>query len=42
METENMTNDQFNSFLENLAKLTEATATTPQEAAQIIRDAKTK
>ena len=42
METENMTNDQFNSFLESLAKLIEAQATNPQEAAQIVRDAKTK
>ena len=42
MEIENMTNDQFNSYLENLAKLIEAKATNPTEAAQIVRDAKTK
>lgn len=37
-----MTNAEFNSFLETLAKLVESTAKTPEEAAQIIRDAKTK
>lgn len=42
MEMEPMTNDQFNSFLEALAKLIEAQANTPQDAAQIVRDAKTK
>lgn len=42
METESMTNDQFNSFLENLAKLIEAKAATPQESAEIVREAKTK
>ena len=36
-----MTNDQFNSQLETLAKLIESTAKTPQEAARIVRDAKT-
>ena len=35
-----MSNEQFNSHLETLAKLIEKTATTVEEAAQIIRDAK--
>lgn len=42
METENMTNDQLNTFLETLAKLIEEKAKTPQEAAEIVREAKTK
>lgn len=42
MENEAMTNDQFNSYLENLAKLIEAKATTPQEAAQLVRESKAK
>lgn len=37
---EEMTNAEFNAFLETLAKLVEATAKTPEEAAKIIRDAK--
>jgi len=36
-----MTNAEFNSFLETLAKLVEATAKDPKEAAKIIREAKT-
>lgn len=40
--TEGMTNAEFNSFLEQIAKLIEAKAQTPQEAAEIVRDAKTK
>lgn len=39
---EGMTNDQLNTKLETIAKLIEAQAKTPQEAAQIVRDAKTK
>lgn len=35
-----MSNEQFNSHLETLAKLIEATATTVEQAAQIVRDAK--
>lgn len=35
-----MSNEQFNSHLETLAKLIEASATTVAEAAQIVRDAK--
>lgn len=35
-----MTNQQFNSHLETLAKLIESTATSVEEAAQIVRDAK--
>ncbi len=42
MENEEVTNAQYNEFLETLAKLIEAKAQTPQEAAQIVRDAKTK
>lgn len=34
-------NAQFDSFLETLAKLIEAKAVTVEEAAQIVRDAKT-
>lgn len=36
------TNAEFNAFLETLAKLVEATAKTPEEAAEIIRQSKTK
>ena len=35
-----LTNEQFNSHLETLAKLIEAKAQTVAEAAQIVRDAK--
>lgn len=35
-----MTNEQFNSHLETLAKLIEAKAQSVDEAAQIVRDAK--
>lgn len=38
MEQDEMTNVEFIAFLETLAKLVEATAKTPEEAAQIIRD----
>lgn len=38
---ENMTNKQFDSYLENLAKLVEK-AKTVEEAAEIIRQAKTE
>ena len=41
MENENMSNAQWNEFLETLAKLIEAKAKTPQEAADIVRSAKT-
>lgn len=37
-----MTNAQFDAFLETLAQLVEAKAKTIEEAAQIIRDQKTK
>lgn len=33
-------NDQYNVFLENIAKLIEANAKTVEEAAQIVRDSK--
>lgn len=36
-----MTNAEFNSFLETLAKLIESKANTPEEAAKIVREAKT-
>ena len=39
---EEMSNDQLNSLLETLARLIEAQAKTPEEAAQIVRNAKTK
>ncbi len=35
-----MSNEQFNSHLETLAKLIEKTATSVEEAAKIVRDAK--
>lgn len=37
-----MTNAEFNAFLETLAQLVESKAITVQEAAEIIRQAKTK
>lgn len=37
-----MTNAEFNAFLETLAQLVESKAQTPQEAAQIILDARAK
>lgn len=40
--TEGMTNAEFNAFLETLAQLIEAKAATPEEAAQIVREAKAK
>ena len=39
--SEGMTNQQFDKLLETLAKLIESQAKTPEEAAQIVRDAKT-
>lgn len=36
------TNAQYDSLLETLARLIEAKATTVEEAAQIVRDAKTE
>lgn len=38
---EGMTNAEFNSFLETLARLIESEAKTPEEAAEIVRNAKT-
>ena len=38
---EGMTNQQYDKFLETLAQLIESKATTPQEAAEIVREAKT-
>lgn len=37
-----MTNAEFNSFLETLAQLIESKAVTVQDAAEIVRQAKTK
>lgn len=37
-----MTNAEFNAFLETLAKLVESQAKTPEEAAELIREAKAK
>ena len=37
---DHMTTPEINAFLETLAKLVEATAKTPKDAAQIIREAK--
>jgi len=42
MDEQAMTNAEFDSFLETLAKLVEATAISPEDAARIIREAKTK
>lgn len=38
----NMTNKQFNAYLETLAKLIESKAKTAEEAAEIVRQAKTE
>lgn len=37
-----MSNDQWNAILETIARLIEAKATGAADAAQIVRDAKTK
>ena len=39
MEIDSMTQTELASYLETLAKLVEATAQTPQDAARIIREA---
>lgn len=36
-----MSNAQYDAALETIARLIESKATTPEEAAQIVRDAKT-
>ena len=41
-EVNEMSNAQFNAFLEQLAKLVEAKATTIAEAVELIRQAKTE
>lgn len=41
-EVQGMTNAQLNAFLENLAKLIEAQATTAEQAAELVRQAKTE
>lgn len=40
-EGKNVSNAQFDAYLETLAKLIESSAKTPEEAAQIVRSAKT-
>ena len=40
--SEGMTNAEFDAFLETLAQLIEAKATTIQEAAELVRDKKSK
>lgn len=40
--TEEMTNQQFDALLETIAKRIENEAKTPEEAAEIVREAKTK
>ena len=37
-----MTSAELNQFLENIAKLIEATAKDPKEAAEIVRESKVK
>ncbi len=37
-----MTSAELNQYLENIAKLIEATANDPKEAAKIVRDSKVK
>ena len=39
-DMDEMTTDELNQYLENIAKLVEATATDPASAAQIVRDSK--
>lgn len=41
-EVQGMTNAQFSAFLESLAKLIEAKAETVEQAAEIVRTAKTE
>ena len=41
-EEQGMTNAQLNAFLESLAKLIEAKATTVEQAAELVRQAKTE
>lgn len=37
-----MTSQELNQYLENIAKLIEATANSPEDAAKIVRDSKVK
>ena len=39
---EGMTNEQFNAALETIARLIESKAATPEEAARMVRKAKTE
>ena len=41
-EMSEMTTAELNQFLENIAKLIEATAKSPEAAAEIVRDSKVK
>ena len=42
MENDYVSNDQWNAILETIARLIEAKAASAAEAAQIVREAKTK
>ena len=42
MENNGMTNAQLNALLETIARRIEETATTPDEAARIVRESKTQ
>lgn len=39
-ENEEMSSEQLNQYLENIARLIEATASTPADAAKIVRESK--
>ena len=39
-DMDEMSSAELNQYLENIAKLIEATATTPEDAAKIVRDSK--
>ena len=41
-DLDNMTTAELNQYLENIAKLIEATAKDPESAAKIVRDSKVK
>nr|DAP85134.1 MAG TPA: hypothetical protein [Caudoviricetes sp.] len=40
--TDEMTAQELNAYLENIAKLIEATAKTPEDAARLVRESKVK
>lgn len=41
-DMDEMTTAELNQYLENIAKLIEATATNPESAAKLVRDSKVK